>query len=132
LASHAYLKKMANMTETAMPIAVNLDGVTMFVSSTASSGVVDVQTHIAFSQRGPRVIGKYQGGRVRRGVLVGAVSGLVLKFRYLQVEASGEIHGGRSACEIVRTPDGRLRIVEQFSWTTRDGSGTNVFDELPA
>jgi hypothetical protein len=114
-----------------MPM-VNLDGVTMFVSSTANGGVVDMQTHIAFGQRGARVIGKYQGGRIRRGVLVGAVSDAILTFRYLQVEASGEIHGGRSTCEVVRTLEGRLRIVERFSWSTRDGSGTNVFDELPA
>lgn len=115
-----------------MAIAVNLDGIAMFVSATANGGVVDARTQIAFRQRGPRVLGKYQGGRVRRGVLVGAVSGAVLTFRYLQVEASGEIHGGRSTCAVLRTPERRFRIVERFSWTTREGSGTNVFDELPA
>jgi hypothetical protein len=115
-----------------MSNAVSLDRVRMFVSSTANSGVVDVQTRIAFNQRGRRVIGTYQGGRIRRGVLVGALSGAVLTFRYLQVEASGEIHGGRSTCDVLRTIEGRLRVVERFSWTTRDGSGTNVFDELPA
>ena len=115
-----------------MPNPVRLDGVTMFVSSTADNGVVGARTRIAFRQHGPRIIGRYAGGRIRRGVLVGAVSGTNLSFRYLQVEASGEIHGGRSTGEIARTPDGRLRILERFSWTTRDGSGTNVFDELLA
>ena len=111
---------------------VNLDGVRMFVSSTASNGVVDSRTEIVFSQRGPRVIGRYAGGRIQRGVLVGVISGEVLTFRYVQVEATREIHGGRSTGEITRTLEGRLRVVEQFEWTTRDGSGTNVFDELPA
>jgi hypothetical protein len=110
---------------------VNLDGKTLFVSSTATSGVVDAETRLVLRQRGPRVFGRYQVRRIRRGVLVGESSGAVLTFRYLQVEASGEIHGGRSACDLVRTPEGRLRMVERFSWTTRDGSGTNVFDELP-
>ncbi len=113
-----------------MPTAENLDGVRMFVSATAENGVVDARTRLAFRQRGPRVIGRYQGGSIRRGVLVGRMSGAGLAFRYLQVEASGEIHGGRSTCDIARTPEGRLRIVERFSWTTREGSGTNVFDEL--
>ena len=103
----------------------------MFVSSTGDGGVVDVETQLVFQQRGPRVVGKYQGGSIRRGILVGAVSDVALTFRYLQVEASGEIHGGRSTCEITRTPEGRLRILERFAWTTRAGSGTNVFDELP-
>lgn len=112
-----------------MPAAVNLDGVTMFVSSTGKSGVVDVNTRIAFIQSGSRVLGRYQGGRVRRGVLVGAVSGAVLTFRYSQVEVSGEVHGGQSTCDIARTAEGRLRIIERFAWTTREGCGTNVFDE---
>lgn len=46
-----------------MAIAVNLDGIAMFVSATANGGVVDARTQIAFRQRGPRVLGKYQGGR---------------------------------------------------------------------
>jgi hypothetical protein len=29
-----------------------------------------------------------------------------------------------------RTADGRIRIVEHFTWSTRAGSGTNVFDEI--
>ncbi len=115
-----------------MPAAVNIDGVRMFVSSTGKGGVVDVNTRIAFSQRGSRVVGRYQGGRVRRCVLVGAVSGAVLTFRYLQVEVSGDVHGGRSTCDIARTAGGRLRIIERFAWTTREGRGTNVFDEVPA
>jgi hypothetical protein len=45
-----------------MATAVSLDGIRMFVSSTANRGVVDAETHIAFRQRGPRVIGTYQGG----------------------------------------------------------------------
>jgi hypothetical protein len=110
----------------------DLDGVVMFVSSTANSGVVDASTRIAFRQHGSRVLGRYQGGRVRRGLLVGRRSGSGLTFRYVQVEDSGEIHGGRSTCDITRGADGRIRILEQFAWSTRDGSGTNVFDEVRA
>ncbi len=110
--------------------AKNLDGVTMFVSSTDDRGVVDADTRLVFRQRGARVLARYAGGRVRRGVLIGEVAGRILTFRYLQVEDSGEIHGGRSTCDVTRTPDGRLRVVEHFRWTTRDGNGTNVFDEV--
>ena len=42
----------------------NLDGLTMFVSSTATNGVVDDSTHLRFSQRGDRVFARYSGGRV--------------------------------------------------------------------
>jgi hypothetical protein len=64
-------------------------------------------------------------------MLVGRVAGSRLTFRYAQVEAGGEVHAGRSVCEVTRSPEGRTRIVEHFEWRTRAGAGTNVFDEWP-
>ena len=102
----------------------------MFVSSTAAQGVVSSETRIRFVQQGDRVVGSYRGGNVRRGCLAGRLQGARLRFRYLQREASGEIHGGNSICDVVQLPDGRIRILEHFTWRTRQGSGTNVFDEF--
>ena len=109
---------------------MNLDGLLMFVSSTSDQGVVGSETRINFVQKGNRVLGSYHGGDIKRGCLVGRLCGSTLVFRYVQREISGEIHGGRSVCEVGRRPDGRTRIVERFTWSTREGSGTNVFDEL--
>jgi hypothetical protein len=108
---------------------VDLDGVEMFVSSTAADGVVGAGTRLRLLQRGSRLLGRYDGGAIRRGCLVGRVSGGSVVFRYAQVEASGQVHAGRSVCEISRTPAGTLRLVERFVWTTREGRGTNTFDE---
>ena len=108
---------------------MNIDRVVMYVSSTADQGVVGQGTRLRFMQKGSRVMGRYSGGAVSRGCLVGTLSGSQLVFRYAQVEASGEIHGGRSVCEVERQPGGRIRIVEHFVWRTRPGSGTNVFEE---
>jgi hypothetical protein len=33
-------------------------------------------------------------------------------------------------CEVQYRPEGGVRIVERFVWRTRNGSGTNVFDEV--
>lgn len=110
---------------------MNLDGVVMGVTSTARQGVVGSETRLRFRQKGSRVRARYAGGRVVRGCLVGRLDGSSLRFRYLQVEESGAMHGGSSLCEVIRLGDGRTRIVEHFTWRTRDGSGTNVFDELP-
>jgi hypothetical protein len=109
---------------------MNLDQVVMYVSSTADQGVVSQGTRLRFLQKGSRVMARYDGGAVSRGCLVGTLSGSQLVFRYAQVEASGEIHGGRSVCEVDRGPDGRIRIVEHFAWRSRPGSGTNVFEEI--
>jgi hypothetical protein len=109
---------------------MNLDGIRMYVSSAAEQGVVSSETRIHFIQKGPRVLGRYRGGSIGRGYLIGRLTGGELNFRYTQREASGEIHGGRSVCEVDRTADGRVRIVEHFTWRTRAGSGTNVFEEI--
>jgi hypothetical protein len=102
----------------------------MYVSATSERGVVSAETQIDFMQKGSRVLGRYDGGAVDRGYLVGHLSGAELVFRYVQREVSGEMHAGRSTCEVMLRGDGRLRIVEHFQWSTREGSGTNVFDEL--
>jgi hypothetical protein len=109
---------------------MNLDGMRMCVSATAEQGVVSAETRLYFWQKGSLVFGRYNGGTVVRGFLVGTLTEAGLVFRYAQREASGEIHGGRSVCELQRREDGRLRILEHFVWSTRLGSDTNVFEEV--
>jgi hypothetical protein len=109
---------------------MNLHGRRMYVSATAERGVVGSDTHLLFRQRGSRVFARYGGGAVTRGCLIGRLAGNRLTFRYLQRETSGELHGGRSVCDVLETAAGTIRIVEHFTWTTREGGGTNVFDEL--
>ncbi len=111
---------------------VNLDGRHMYVSQTAELGVVGAGTELRFVQRGSRVVGRYAGGRIRRGCLVGRVTGSRLVWHYVQRERSGEMHAGHSVCDVVDRPDGHVRIIERFRWHTRPGSGTNIFDERPA
>lgn len=108
---------------------MTLDGRTMFVSSTAGNGVVGSETILRFRQRGGRVIAAYSGGSIQRGLLVGRVDGPTLRFRYVQRERDGAVHGGASVCDVQRVGE-RVRIVEHFTWHTRVGSGVNVFDEV--
>jgi hypothetical protein len=110
--------------------AINLGGVVMCVSSTDDRGVVDAETRLYFTQKESRVFARYIGGSVRRGCLVGTLYGSELAFRYTQVEDSGQIHGGRSICEVQCSEQGGLRVVEHFTWATRSGSGTNIFEKI--
>lgn len=88
------------------------------------------ETRLALVQRGAKVLGRYRGGTILRGYLVGTLTGSVLRFRYTQRELAGIIHAGRSVCELERLSDGRLRLHEPFTWVTRAGSGTNIFDQV--
>jgi hypothetical protein len=102
----------------------------MFVSTTADGGVVSAETRLQFAQRGGRVAARYAGGHVLRGWLAGRWDGNVLHFRYVQREESAGIHAGQSVCVVEDGPDGRLRLFEHFKWSTRSGSGVNIFEEL--
>jgi hypothetical protein len=110
---------------------MHLDGLTMFVSSTADTGVVSAETRLYFIQRGDRVAARYSGGSVLRGWLVGRSEGDTLRFRYAQREHGDQIHAGHSVCDLERLSDGRVRVIEHFTWSTRPASGINVFDEVP-
>jgi hypothetical protein len=92
----------------------NLDGCVFNVATTAAAGVVDAETRLVFRQRGDRVHARYAGGRVRRGHLIGRLSGTKLTFRYAQVEDPAALHAGRSVCDLEPTEDGRWRIREHF------------------
>ena len=54
---------------------MNLDHRTFRVSATAASGVISADTRLRFVQRGSRVLGRYDGGTIQRGCLVGTVAG---------------------------------------------------------
>jgi hypothetical protein len=105
-----------------------LDGLTMNAIETAPNGAVGVHTRFSFHQSGDRVHADYAGGRVERGFLVGRVSGSRFEFCYCQRHTDGQMDSGRSLCELRRSKDSLLRIVEHFEWG--GGTGTNIIQEL--
>lgn len=109
---------------------MKLDGLCFQVCTTASVGIVSAQTRLRLTQRGSRIFGRYEGGSIVRGCLVGQFTDHALIFRYTQHERAGGIHGGYSSCVLETLRDGRLRIHEHFTWRTREGSGTNVFEQV--
>ena len=111
---------------------MNLNGLCFKVSATAAAGVVSSDTHLALVQRGSRIFGRYRGGSIQRGCLVGRIVGDRMDFRFSQRETRGGIHGGNSICLIESLSVGRLRIREHFTWKTREGAGVNIFDQVDA
>jgi len=115
-----------------MPSEFDFNSVRMNAVRTAENGVVNADTVFTFRQVEHQVFAEYSGGGVIRGHLVGLLEGARLSFRYAQLERGDILNGGHSLCEVERTTDGRLRLVEHFEWESRPGGGTNVIEELPA
>jgi hypothetical protein len=106
-----------------------LTGVRMKVIATADTGVVSSETELVFEQVGAIVSARYRGGSIMDGYLIGHLEGMTLHFRYIQADFAGRIDAGVSEGRFERLLDGRLRMTEEFQWTTRPNGGTNVFEE---
>jgi hypothetical protein len=108
----------------------SLDGLQMRAVVTANAGEVDTDTLFTFAQYGNTVSAQYAGGTVRLGHLVGTLAAGELRFRYVQVNHSGRVDSGSSVCDVTLLPDGRIQLREHFQWESRNGSGTNVLEEI--
>ena len=106
-----------------------MDGRVLRSITAVEGGQVTPDTEFRFRQSGDLLWGRYSGGGIRLGFLVGTSDGQTLRFRYTQVDGSGETATGSSVDRIEALPDGRVRLHETWAWDSRDGSGTSVLEE---
>ena len=92
-----------------------LDGVLMEVAETSPSSVIEPGTVFRFRQDGMLITGEYEGGRIRRGHLVGILWGQEVSFCFSQLEVPNSLQTGQSTCTLQRR-DGSLELVEHFRW----------------
>ncbi len=111
---------------------LSLDGVYMRPVAATGHGEVDRETLFSFSQQGPVVSARYSGGVIQLGFLIGTLAEDRLAWRYVQADHAGRLDGGHAHCELLRLPDGRIRLTEHFSWGSREGSGSNVLEQIPS
>ncbi|GAB5534889.1 MAG: hypothetical protein Rubg2KO_11380 [Rubricoccaceae bacterium] len=102
------------------------------VIETSASGEVGGETRFHYRQLGEVVWATYEGGGVRLGTLVAAVGdGGTLDMRYAHVNAEGELMTGTCVSTPEVLPDGRLRLHEQWQWTSGDRStGASIVEEV--
>ncbi|MFK8060949.1 MAG: hypothetical protein AB8B78_12770 [Polaribacter sp.] len=75
---------------------------------------------------------EYKGGQIINGHLIGLVDEEgVIEMRYHQVNKKGELMTGicRSKPQIM--PNGKIRLYEEWQWTSSDESkGTSILEEV--
>ncbi len=107
-----------------------LDGITMAPVATADVGEISDETLLKLERSGPLVTGRYRGGAIIEGYLIGFITGSDFRFRYIQTDKSGNLDAGMSNAIIEQLDDGRIRMIEHFQWATRPTSGTNIFEQV--
>ena len=112
--------------------SIDYDGRRFRSTETSANGEVGPETVFSYSQDGDVVSATYEGGAVRFGTLVATADGEGnLDARYGHVNASGGLMTGecRSTPEVL--PDGRIRLHEEWRWTSGDrSSGRSIVEEI--
>lgn len=74
----------------------------------------------------------YEGGKIVMGQLIGiSDEERKLHFRYQQVNIAGEFMTGKGSSIPELLPNGKIRLQEQWQWTSGDlSTGSSVIEEV--
>ena len=102
------------------------------VANTANGEVSD-ETTFYYHQQDRIVWAEYAGGAIVKGFLIATVQADDrLDMRYQHVNQQGELMTGRCHSTPERLPDGRIRLHEQWQWTSgNQSSGESIVEEVP-
>jgi len=98
-------------------MVISLDKIRTHVIQTSENGVVNKDTVFNFAQVNNEVSGTYSGGLICEDKL---------SFAYYQLHTDGTMGNGVSTCEISKSQNGKLKLVEHFQWSSRPGEGGNA------
>lgn len=111
---------------------MNYNNKTFRSVSNTPNGEVSGETIFHYAQTGNIVTARYSAGGITDGHLIALVDEKGnLDMRYHHVNIQGVLQTGvcRSTPEIL--PDGRIRLLETWQWTSGDGSsGNSVVEEI--
>jgi hypothetical protein len=109
---------------------ISLDGRTLVGVENDETGEVSGDTRFEFEQDGDRIYANYAGGDVLDGHLVGTFHGRQWDVRYTQINANHETATGHSVGTVELLEDGLVRVEDEWTWESRDGSGETVLEEV--
>jgi hypothetical protein len=118
-----------SMRKPSSDAGVDLDGRVFRSPDDVDGGQVTPETEFRFRQSSDMVWGRYSGGSIRMGFFVGTSDGETVRFRYTQLDTTGETASGSSVDRIEVLTDGRVRLHESWTWDSKQGSGTSVLEE---
>ncbi len=111
---------------------INYHNKTFRPISVSKNGEVSNEVLFLYQQTQNIISANYSGGSIVQGHLLGLVDeNGVINMRYHQVNHQGEIMTG----QCISTPEimynGKIRLYEQWQWTSGDFSkGTSILEEI--
>lgn len=100
--------------------------------SNAENGETSEQTIFHYRQEGNILTCEYSGGRIVKGQLIGLVDDDGnIDMRYHQINDKGQIMTGVCQSKPEILPNGKIRLHENWQWTSGDrSSGQSIIEEI--
>lgn len=98
----------------------------------SENGETTGETIFEYKQKGNILTSEYQGGQILNGHLIGLVDkNGNIDMRYHQVNTKGELMTGICFSKPELTEDGKIRLYEDWKWTSGDkSSGKSILEEI--
>ncbi len=98
----------------------------------SENGETTVETVFEYKQSGTILTSEYIGGQIVKGHLIGLVDNMGnIEMRYHQVNQKGELMTGICYSKPELTENGKIRLYENWKWTSGDlSSGTSILEEI--
>ncbi|HKK89403.1 MAG TPA: hypothetical protein VJ917_11195 [Saprospiraceae bacterium] len=95
-----------------------------FVTIENESGLSSDETIFHYSQIGNTIIGKYKGGAILEGQIIGKqTQDSKIELLYQCLTTEGELKAGESKGIISKTENGKLKLEFHWNWLNGDLSG---------
>lgn len=97
----------------------------------SENGETSSETLFVYRQDGNILTSEYSGGNIIKGHLIGIVNAEgKIDMRYHQVNKNGEIMTGTCISTPEVLPNGKIRLHEEWTWTSGDSSsGNSIIEE---
>jgi hypothetical protein len=102
---------------------MNLEG-KKFVTTENKSGLSSDETIFHYFQSGTTITGKYKGGSILEGLIIGKqTQDSKIELLYQCLTTEGELKAGESRGTISETQNGKLKLQFDWNWLNGDLSG---------
>jgi len=100
--------------------------------SNSENGETSAETIFHYKQDGNILTSEYSGGKIKKGLLLGLVDeDGKIEMRYAQVNDKNELMTGICISIPEVLPNGKIRLHENWQWTSGDKSkGNSVIEEI--
>lgn len=100
--------------------------------SNSENGEITEEVTFHYKQEGNVLTCEYSGGQIRKGHLIGLVNeNGIINMRYHQVNKLNEIMTGICFSKPEILPNGKIRLLEEWQWTSGDlSTGSSVLEEV--